>query len=180
LRELRIRPATPADAESIARVHVQAWWESYRGIVPDEVIEALSVEHNAGMWATILDQPEASLVHVVERGEDIVGFATAGPARSEALGTTGEIAAIYLLDDIKRRGIGRMLLAGLMRELAARGHSSVGLWVLVDNTGTRRFYEALGGRLGPTRDAGDSRIAMREIAYVWDDLSRFGADGRAA
>ena len=115
MSEPRIRPATPADAQSIARVHVQAWCESYRGIVPDEAIEALSVEHNAGMWAAILDQQDASLVHVVEVGKDIVGFGTAGSARSEALGTTGEIAAIYLLDDVKRPGIGRMLLAGLMR-----------------------------------------------------------------
>ena len=48
-----------------------------------------------------------------------------------------------------------------------------GLWVLIDNHGTRRFYEAMGGRTGAERELGPP-IAMREIAYVWDDLAAFG------
>jgi GNAT superfamily N-acetyltransferase len=171
---LVIRAATPADAASIARVHVQAWHESYRGLVPDDAIAALSVERSAGMWAQILAQDgQASVAHVVERehDRDIVGFGSAGPARSSALGTTGEIMAIYLLAEIKRRGIGRTLFTGLLRALAGRGHQSVGLWVLVDNHGTRRFYEVLGGRPGAIREADGSHVRMREIAYVWDDLA---------
>lgn len=32
---MRIREALPKDATSIARVHVDAWRATYRGIVPD-------------------------------------------------------------------------------------------------------------------------------------------------
>jgi ribosomal protein S18 acetylase RimI-like enzyme len=168
----------PADAGAIARVHVQAWFESYRGLVPDDVIAALSVERNAQMWATILDDDAAaSIVRVVEDDDSIVGFGSACAARSPALGASGEVTSIYLLNVIKRQGIGRRLFTGLLTSLAARGHTSVGLWVLVNNQGTRRFYEALGGRPGATRDLNNGPAVLHEIAYVWDDLSGFKPRG---
>jgi GNAT superfamily N-acetyltransferase len=172
LSELRIRAANAADANAIARVHVQAWHESYRGLVANEVLAALSVERNTQMWRAVLDGAEGSIVHVVERENEIVGFGSAGRARSPLLGTGSEIMAIYLLDAVKRGGLGRRLLAGLFGALAAQGHGSAGLWVLIDNHGTRRFYEAMGGRTGAERELGPP-IAMREIAYVWDDLAAF-------
>jgi GNAT superfamily N-acetyltransferase len=160
---------------------VQAWHESYPGLVPDAMLEALSVERNTGMWTTILDSGDKVAVHVVEvetsEGDGIVGFGSAGDARDQALGTSGEVTAIYLLDRIKRRGIGRILFASLINALAARGHVSVGLWVLVNNAPTRRFYEALGGRPGPTRIIERSHGELNEIAYRWDDLSRFAEGG---
>jgi ribosomal protein S18 acetylase RimI-like enzyme len=178
LSALRIRAAHPADAHPIARVHVQAWHESYRGLIADTTIAALSVEHSGRMWADILAQDQqTSVVLVVERasehGHEIVGFGSAGTARGAALGATGEIMAIYLLDGVKRRGLGRSLLTELLHALAARDHRSAGLWVLADNHGTRRFYETLGGRMGATRESDDSHVQMREIAYVWDDLTEF-------
>jgi ribosomal protein S18 acetylase RimI-like enzyme len=179
VNEVRIRPAIPGDAQAIARVHVEAWRESYRALMPEHVIEALSVDRNAGMWAAVLAGGASSIVHVVERvgiaaeGAELVGFGSARDARSPALGASGEITAIYLLESFKRRGIGRMLLKGLLGALAERGHRSAGLWALVENHGTRRFYEALGGHPGSPRLVTDGPADMYEIAYIWDDLSGF-------
>jgi GNAT superfamily N-acetyltransferase len=176
---VRIRAAAAADARTIARVHVQAWRESYCGLVPDRVIEALSVERNGAMWAEILGASKSSIVHAVERFGiesdeiELVGFGSAADARGPELGATGEITAIYLLDKVKRRGIGRMLLSGLLAALANRGHRSAGLWVLVDNHGAHRFYEMLSARAGPRRLVIDGPAEMHEIAYIWDDLSGF-------
>lgn len=33
-----IRPARPGDENRIARVHVESWRSTYKGIVPDEVL----------------------------------------------------------------------------------------------------------------------------------------------
>lgn len=175
MSEPRIRAATTADVQSIARVHVQAWQESYRGLVPDAMLEALSVDRNARMWTQIL--ADRTVVHVVEEEADVVGFGSAGGARSPALGASGEITALYLLDRIKGRGIGRALFVSLVHALAARGHASVGLWVLADNHGTRRFYDMLGGRAGETRILSGEYGDLHEIAYVWENLARFAAAG---
>jgi GNAT superfamily N-acetyltransferase len=159
---------------------VQAWAESYRGLVPDAMIEALSVERNARMWMAILDRGEKSVVHVVEADADIVGFGSAGEALSDGLGAAAEVTSLYLLDRVKRRGIGRALLTSLLRALAGCGHASAGLWVLAGNEPTRRFYEALGGRAGETRIVEGSHGEMHEVAYVWDDLARFTRAGSGA
>ncbi len=81
------------------------------------------------------------------------------------------IAAAGLTD------VDRTLFVSLMRALARRGHASVGLWVLVANAPTRRFYETLGGRTGAARTLESKHGDLPEIAYVWDDLKRFGAGG---
>ena len=58
---------------------------------------------------------------------EIVGFASGGPIRSETaelLGTEAEIFAIYLLDRVKRQGIGRRLMTGVFDHLG--GQEAVG------------------------------------------------------
>jgi len=186
LNEVHIRAATPAEAAAIAKVHVQAWHETYRGLVPAELLAMLSVERNTRMWRDIIGLgAEATTVLVAEHADEradehaderlgaIVGFGAAGSARDAALGTAGEVTAIYLLDEVKRRGIGRALFAGLLRALAARGHRSAGLWVLASNMQARRFYETLGGRPGATREFEHTGAVLHEVAYVWDDLAAF-------
>jgi len=37
-----IRPALPNDAAEIARVHVDSWRSSYRGLLADEFLDSLS------------------------------------------------------------------------------------------------------------------------------------------
>ena len=175
MSDFRIRAATPADACAIARVHVQAWRETYRGLVPDAMLDALSVERNTGMWETIIGQDEPTITQVLEAHDGIIGFGSAGNARDAKLAASGEVSSIYLLDRVKRRGLGRALFGSLLGALAARGHASAGLWVLVENHGTRRFYEALGGRVGSERVLPHRHGDLDEIAYVWDDLGRFAA-----
>jgi hypothetical protein len=54
VRQPRIRPATLADAAAIAKVHVEAWRETYRGLVPDSVLAGLSVERGVRAWTDML------------------------------------------------------------------------------------------------------------------------------
>jgi GNAT superfamily N-acetyltransferase len=165
--------AQAADAPEIARVHVQAWRESYRELMPAAMLASLSAARSAAMWTEII--ASKAIVQVVETPAGIVGFGSGSTARDALLGATGEITAIYLLDHAKRRGTGRLLFTSLLRALASRGHASAGLWVLIDNHGTRRFYEALGGQPGETRVIHRDDADLHEIAYVWRNLSRFAA-----
>jgi ribosomal protein S18 acetylase RimI-like enzyme len=169
---VRIRPASHDDAEAIARVHVQAWHETYRGMVPDGLIAEQTVAGRTERWRAIL--AEAPIVRVAEDDGMIVGFGSAGRRMSQALGTDGEITALYLLDSIKRRGVGRALLTELFAALAAGGFVSVGLWVAVENAAARRFYEVLGGRAAHTREDKRGEYVLQQIAYTWDDVGRFG------
>src|SRR4051794_33370832 len=91
-----IRAAQPADAPDIGRVVVDSWRTTYRGIIPDAVLDNLSYEDRAGIWVHAIDNP-ASVVYVAATpAGEIVGAATGGPAPAEYPDYQGELQAIYL------------------------------------------------------------------------------------
>jgi ribosomal protein S18 acetylase RimI-like enzyme len=168
---LIIRRATLADVEGIARVHVQAWRESYGALVSEAALDARPVEQRAEQWRHTLGEPGSpTVVYVAEQGGTVCGFGSAGKVRWTGLSTDSEVSALYLLDAVKRRGVGREVFRQLLAELAGRGFKSTGLWVLTANEPARRFYEAMGGRTGDTRVERRDGYVLDEIAYIWDDL----------
>jgi ribosomal protein S18 acetylase RimI-like enzyme len=177
----RLRPATAADAAVIGAVHVAAWRETYRGIVPDAMLAALSVEGRSAMWRAILDDPAASgavAVFVAEIGGTVIGFGSCGRQRDDRLaqaGFDGEIGAIYLLRAGQYRGIGRALMAAMAQTLAHHRHRAAALWVLRDNAPARGFYERLSGVIVGERSDERPDATLVELAYGWHDLARLGA-----
>jgi GNAT superfamily N-acetyltransferase len=166
-----LRAATLQDTEALARVHVQAWHETYRGLVPDTLLAGLSVERRVVAWSEMIGAGAlAPATFVAVRDSTIVGFGSAAPARDSLLATDGEVTAIYLLEEHKRRGIGRALFGKLMAALRERGCISAGLWVLDTNVIARRFYEAMGGREGPSKVDARPDATLHEVAYRWDDI----------
>ena len=166
-----IRPATLADVDGIARVHVQAWHESYAGLVPPEAFEQHSIELRLTQWRTTLaDRTRSTLVY--ENEGAVAGFITGGPIKWTGLPTDSEVASFYLLDAIKRRGIGRALFTAFMALLSERGFTSCGLLTLNSNAAARRFYEAMGGRAGDSRIDRRNDLDYEDVSYLWDDVSR--------
>jgi ribosomal protein S18 acetylase RimI-like enzyme len=170
--DITIREATPEDASGIARVHVDSWRTTYRGMMPDQLLDNLSYESRAHRWEQILSDPAgAGFTYVAQdRSGQIVGFASGGPDRDEDPRYQGELWAIYLLEEYQGRGIGRRLTQAVARRLADMGMHSMIVWVLADNP-ARRFYEALGGQYVGERDIEINGAKLREVAYGWADTS---------
>lgn len=172
-----IRPASPADAASIAVVHVASWRESYAGLLPEDMLLALSVADRTERWTRILDQPsnaEGTAVFVAERNGRVIGFASGGAQRDSALhaqGLTGEITAIYVLQRVQGLGLGRRLMKAVAKALSDRGHQSASLWVLRDNKPARGFYERLGGAVVAAKGDRRDDVLLVEVAYAWRDLA---------
>ncbi|MGB9368295.1 MAG: GNAT family N-acetyltransferase [Xanthobacteraceae bacterium] len=166
-----IRAATLADVDGIARVHVQAWGESYTGLVPPEAFEQHSMETRVAQWRVTLSDPDRSTL-VYESDGAVAGFISGGPVKWTGLSTSSEVASLYLLDAVKRRGVGRALFVQYMTVLTGRGFTSCGLWTLSNNIAARRFYEAMGGRTGETRIDRRNDLDYEDISYLWDDVSR--------
>ncbi len=171
-----IRPATPDDAEALGRVHVQAWQETYPGIVPDAVIAARDPLERAAMWCRVIAAGEIVLLAHDDAGA-LLGFANAGKQREpDLLPFAGEINAIYLLQAAKRRGRGRALMRATAEALLARGLASASLWVLDGNAVARDFYATLGGRVVLHRAFPEpAEWPGTETAYAWDDLATLAA-----
>lgn len=167
-----LRPATAQDAAALGQVHVQAWRETYPGIVPANVLAALAPLERATMWRRVIATGQIVLLAHDDAGT-LLGFANAGPQREpDVLPQAAEINAIYLLQAAKRQGFGRALMRATAQALLARRLGSASLWVLDGNTAADRFYTALGGRMALRRAFPEpAEWPGHETAYAWDDLT---------
>ncbi|HUG14004.1 MAG TPA: GNAT family N-acetyltransferase [Thermomicrobiales bacterium] len=170
---ITIRAATLDDAASIARVHVASWRTTYRGLVPDGLLDRLAVAPRERYWGGIIANPDApEFIYVAQSPDgEIIGFVSGGPEQQGSSEYTGELYAIYLLEDWQRQGIGRRLTREVARELLARGHSSMLLWVFAGST-FRRFYERLGGIVVAEKEETFGGATLLVVAYGWSDLQR--------
>jgi len=167
-----IREANPGDAAAIAAVHALSWRAAYRGLVPDQALEAIDVSRLVGDWARRLGEgPWPTFVTEADAG--IIGFCSCVPARDDDLKEdhAGEIAAIYLHPGSWRRGLGRALCRQALAALAARRCREAILWAFEANHRAECFYEALGFQ----RDGAQKihpRLGLALVRYRLDLIER--------
>jgi GNAT superfamily N-acetyltransferase len=139
------RDAVPDDAPSIARIHVDAWRETYTGLVADDNFTESAVERRLRFWSGYLAlDPRPGRMVVGGVGGGLSGFANAGlaagpdaehgnpPARELNL------FSIYVLARDHGTGLGQLLLD------AAIGDTPAQLWVLDGNDRANAFYRRNG------------------------------------
>jgi GNAT superfamily N-acetyltransferase len=140
-----IRPVTARDALAVARVHVRAWQEGYRGLIDREYLDGLRAEDRAQRYTFGTDDPPAPTTFVAEIDGVVRGFATIGAGQDRER-EIGELQALYVDPPVWGAGIGRRLIAHARRELHARGFPEAVLWILVGNERAERFYSLDGWR----------------------------------
>ena len=170
MRHASIRPARLRDVDAIARVHVDSWRSTYRGLVPESYLASLDVADRARMWADILARRDSIVLVAEDRHDGIVGFASGGASRWAGMPFDAELYAIYLLDAAQRQGVGERLFDALVERLVGAGFRSMVLWVLAKNAPACRFYERMGGVPAGTREEELGGTFLAERAYGWTGL----------
>lgn len=166
---LRIRPAIPADAEAIARLHLASYRAAYHGLIPAGVLSSLRSEDREQRWQAALNDPRRRtlLAEDDDAGPALIGFAEVGPSRDDdADAGTGELMALHVTHAHWRHGLGRTLNGLAIATLASRGLRTATLWVLTGNSRARAFYEAMGWhRDGSVRELEVWGIQVTEVRY---------------
>jgi GNAT superfamily N-acetyltransferase len=153
---MTVRLAVVADAPAVASVHVRTWQAAYRGMIPGSVLDGLSVEARTSMWERAI--PSGG-VWVALAGDEIVGFASAGPSRDDD--AAFELYAIYVLSSAWGTGLGFELAKAALGD-----EPDVIVWVLDGNTRARAFYERIGFRAdGVTKTETAGSAELKEVRY---------------
>jgi GNAT superfamily N-acetyltransferase len=170
VRDIVVRVARPTDARAIAEVGIASRRWSYRDLLAEADVAALSVEGSAADFAEGLAQlsPD-SAVFVAELGGRIVGYAYVLPSPDVDIPAgTSELGSLYVTEDVAGTGVAPALTDAAVEHARAAGHRLLTLWVRPENGRARRFYEKYGLR----PDGGErSRphdllpIEMHEIRY---------------
>jgi ribosomal protein S18 acetylase RimI-like enzyme len=163
-----VRGATVDDARMIAEVHVASWRWAYRGQMPDRILDSLSVDEREANWRRSLEDGKAQAAVAIDAAGALVGFVETGPAGDDdADEWTGEVYALYLLQQVAGSGVGSALLRCGEDALRAGGFRRSTLWVLESNARAHRFYErdgwAFDGRRS-TYHIGDDELPILRYA----------------
>lgn len=165
-----IRFANLADLDGIADLYTTVGRVSFRGLVPDSLIDAVTFERSQNRWRDRLAKPvdgEALLIATI--GAQAIGLCQVYPIEAAVVPPgTGEVYVLIVHPDHERRGHGgRLLLEGLLR-LRSRGCAHAILYTLENNERARRFYERQGWAL----DGGEKftqipdGTTLREVRYA--------------
>ena len=163
---IQVRDATEDDSPGIGVVHVRSWQVAYRGLVPDRILDGLSVDGAERNWRRLVSE-RGSWTLVAGSPGEVEGFcAVSMPGRDvDANQHTAEIAAIYVDPERWRRGVGRALLDEALRRLRDEGWEVVTLWVFAANDQARAFYASHGfepdGAERQNRTVGQTEVRLR-------------------
>jgi ribosomal protein S18 acetylase RimI-like enzyme len=160
---LEIRQATIDDISALARVHVQSWHETYTGLMPQSVLDGITVEAREAQWIRTLSN-ERMRVFVAELDGAVVGFTSFCTRASE---DHAELFTIYVLKAHHGQAIGKELWETVLVFLAVQNIKKLVLWVL-ENNPTRGFYEHFGGIASERKLETIQDAQIIEVMYSFD------------
>lgn len=143
MSEPLIRRAVAVDAETLARVGVETFCETFEGLYNEGDLETYLAQ------AYDLDRTRADLADpakaswLVEADGRAVGYATVGPCtlpHADVTPSCGELKRIYVLKAWQGSGLAARLLDVTLRWLGRDGPRTIWLGVWSENIKAQRFY----------------------------------------
>jgi ribosomal protein S18 acetylase RimI-like enzyme len=173
IMDVKIRPARIADIPAVAQVHLLTSKIAYRGILDQDLLNALSLSGRIALWETRYASmgPQGQL-WIQSLGSNIVGFALCDTLDDQVATTTAcELKSFYITPNYWGAGLGARLIAHAMQSFKDRGFESMILWTIRKNARARAFYDRLGfcfdgGTRHTRREEAGQTLEYEEVRYV--------------
>lgn len=161
---LSVRPARIGDVAQMARVIVRCWQETYRGLMPDEVLDDPGfVAARERFWTVALtdERYRENRTAVAERDGELIGVAMSGPPLDADPAWARQLYVLYVYAADHGTGAGPALLDAVVDPA-----EPVALWVADPNPRAQAFYR----KHGFVADgAVQTEHGVREIRMVRDN-----------
>lgn len=106
---------------------------------------------------------------VVSIDNKIVGFVSYGKNRDIEADNSGEVYAIYILEEFHKKGLGKKMISYVKNDLKEKGYTSLVIWTLEENP-NKKFYEKLGGKEFSNRQIDIFGQKLKEIGYLYENI----------
>jgi GNAT superfamily N-acetyltransferase len=173
-----IRPATPSDVRTIARIHVDGWRSTYQDVLPQDVLDALTYADRERTWMRLIAGGDSGPYVLVadHPGDGVVAFIAAGPERSENTTYMAEVYALYVDERHQHTGIGRSLLQYVAQIMSENAQQGLLLWTFSESP-TNEVFRHLGAEAVTTRSRKFGETEIEETAFGWPDIRRLLDEG---
>lgn len=151
------------------KINAKAWQETYKEIVNDEFLELIGRDSEIDKS---IERKRKSLNNEFDKSfllkvDNIyVGVLRVCKSRDDNYKDIGELQALYLLDDVKHMGFGKILFEKAKAELKKMGFNSMIVGCLSDNTNANNFYKHMGGVLVSSRCFPLPNQILKENIYL--------------
>jgi ribosomal protein S18 acetylase RimI-like enzyme len=166
--EFSVREGTLSDLGAVVDIKVRSWAETYASLLEPAVLGPF-LNRNAQLAELRRDMalPTTHLLVAQDRSGVVVGFAMTYLDRAP----NPWLESLHVVDRVRGRGAGTLLMRSLATQLRERGFNSLGLGVIAGNQGAARFYERLGATLVGVEPVSWAK-GVRHQVYRWADLDQ--------
>ena len=163
-----IREANVNDSLNISKLIISGWQTAYRGLIPDENLDNMSIEKTNERWKDLLmNKTSTEFVCLYEENNKILGVIRFGNPIDNTEKYTAEIHALYVEPSLKRRGIGSKLFKYATDYFVSVSKTNMIIWCLKGNEPSIKFYEKMGGKIVETRKANVHDIDLEEVGLEY-------------
>lgn len=152
-----VRPATPQDAAAIARIYNQGIEDrtatfEVQPRTPEEIVRWFDGAHP---------------IVVVQNASGVLGFASTSTYRPRACYARIAEFSVYVSREARNRGVGRLVLQGLVEEARKSGYWKLVSRVFTDNVASRSLLRTEGFReVGVYEKHGQLDGVWRDVVIV--------------
>lgn len=172
---ISIRKGNENDARGVVEVNTYTWLTSYKGLIPDEVLENRVKSMDERVLKIANSIREKDNLYIAVDNEKVVGIMTYGKSRNDNYAECGEIYSLYVLDKYQGLGIGKKLFMIGIEELIKNGFNSIILNIL-DGNKTIAFYEKFGGKKVGSKQDDFGGTKLTENIMYFDNLNKIYSD----
>lgn len=164
MSEAALRPATPADADAVARIWREGWRDGHLGHVPAALVEVRT--------------PESFSQRAADRVADTTVAVFDGEVAGFTMVVGDEVEQVYVSRSHRGSGIAAQLLDDAVRTIGDAGHAVAWLAVATGNDRARRFYQRSGWtdegafHYAASTDSGSTPVPCHRYTVRTQRLSR--------
>jgi ribosomal protein S18 acetylase RimI-like enzyme len=157
-----VGPADPADALTIATLHLGVALTAYRDIFANDLAPPTIQEVHA-QWHERLAPDAVRQTFTATTGGTIIGVVVAAPDPIEP--DAGHLSRLYVDTDYWGQGIGTRLYTTAIGHLRTAAFTQATLWVLEHNARARAWYEQLRWQLTGERKVVSAPAGIYDVRY---------------
>jgi GNAT superfamily N-acetyltransferase len=158
-----IRRMDEGDLPAVGELLVECWQSTFRGLLPDSFLDAMSPADQSARIARIMRRAGVACFVATGQQGGVIGYAAGGPSRGAETFAPFELYAIYVRPGQQRQAVGRRLFQAVS---GTGGGRPVFTWALAINP-FRSFYERQGGRQAGTGMIELGGTSYEMVGYLW-------------